>query len=67
MVDLVLVHELCHLRAAGHGAAFRREVRLTLPDADALERWFADEEPHLWRGAVRPRGAPAGPGRSLTR
>ncbi|MFJ2115167.1 MULTISPECIES: hypothetical protein [unclassified Streptomyces] len=58
---------MCHLRAAGHGAAFRREVRLTLPDADALERWFADEPPHLWRGAVRPRGAPAGPGRSLTR
>ncbi|CAM5685185.1 M48 family metallopeptidase [Streptomyces microflavus] len=55
LVDLVLVHELCHLRVAGHGAAFRRQMRLALPGADALERWFADEEPHLWRGAVRPR------------
>ncbi|MFE2598156.1 M48 family metallopeptidase [Streptomyces sp. NPDC059396] len=53
LVDLVLVHELCHARAAGHGAAFRREVRLVLPDADERERWFADEEPNLWRGAIR--------------
>ncbi|MFE9883596.1 M48 family metallopeptidase [Streptomyces scopuliridis] len=53
LVDLVLVHELCHARVPGHGAAFRREVRLALPDADARERWFADEEPRLWRGAVR--------------
>ncbi|MCF3166281.1 DUF45 domain-containing protein [Streptomyces violaceoruber] len=55
LVDLVLVHELCHLRVAGHGAAFRREVRLALPGADELERWFAEEEPRLWRGAVRSR------------
>ncbi|MFF2184063.1 M48 family metallopeptidase [Streptomyces sp. NPDC058155] len=53
LVDLVLVHELCHVRAAGHGAAFRREVRLALADAEERERWFADEEPQLWRGAVR--------------
>lgn len=53
LVDLVLVHELCHLRAAGHGAAFRREVRLVLPDADAREKRFAKVEPELWRGAVR--------------
>ncbi|MDK0522411.1 YgjP-like metallopeptidase domain-containing protein [Streptomyces sp. ML-6] len=53
LVDLVLVHELCHLRAAGHGAAFRREVRLVLPDADAREKQFAEVEPELWRGAVR--------------
>ncbi|MFD7970048.1 M48 family metallopeptidase [Streptomyces clavifer] len=53
LVDLVLVHELCHLRAAGHGAAFRREVRLVLPDADAREELFAKAEPGLWRGATR--------------
>ncbi|MDX3683132.1 DUF45 domain-containing protein [Streptomyces sp. AK04-4c] len=53
LVDLVLVHELCHLRAAGHGAAFRREVRLVLPDADAREEIFARVEPGLWRGAIR--------------
>jgi predicted metal-dependent hydrolase len=53
LVDLVLIHELCHLRVPGHGAAFRREVRLALPDADERERWFAQEEHHLWRGASR--------------
>ncbi|MGW1319420.1 M48 family metallopeptidase [Streptomyces sp. NPDC002426] len=53
LVDLVLVHELCHLRAAGHGAAFRREVRRVLPDADAREELFARAEPGLWRGAIR--------------
>jgi predicted metal-dependent hydrolase len=53
LVDLVLVHELCHQRAAGHGAAFRRQVRLALSDADERERWFAEQEPQLWRGAVR--------------
>ncbi len=53
LVDLVLVHELCHLREPGHGPAFRREVRLALPGADERERWFAEEEPQLWRGAVQ--------------
>ncbi|MEU1826146.1 YgjP-like metallopeptidase domain-containing protein [Streptomyces abikoensis] len=53
LVDLVLVHELCHLRVPGHGTAFWREVRLALPDADTRMRWFAEAEPRLWRGAVR--------------
>ncbi|MEU2868460.1 YgjP-like metallopeptidase domain-containing protein [Streptomyces olivoreticuli] len=53
MAALVLVHELCHLRVPGHGAAFWREVRLALADADRHARWFAEEEPRLWRGAVR--------------
>lgn len=52
LVDLVLIHELCHLKHPGHGAAFRRAVRLALPDADTRERQFAREEPQLWRGAV---------------
>ncbi|MFC5669509.1 M48 family metallopeptidase [Streptomyces incanus] len=53
LVDLVLVHELCHLRAPGHGAAFRGLLRRTRPDADERERRFAEQEPQLWRGAVR--------------
>ncbi|MEU2388105.1 SprT family zinc-dependent metalloprotease [Streptomyces sp. NPDC012461] len=53
LVDLVLVHELCHLRIPGHGAAFRGLVRRTLPDADERERRFVEQEPGLWRGAVR--------------
>lgn len=52
LVDLVLIHELCHLKHPGHGAAFRGAVRLALPDADVRERRFAQEEPRLWRGAV---------------
>lgn len=53
LIDLVLAHELVHLDVPGHGAAFRRRVRLALPDAEERERWFAAEEPQLWRGAVR--------------
>ena len=69
LVDLVLIHELCHLKHSGHGAAFRRAVRLALPDADLRERQFAQEEPRLWRGAVSsarhvPTTTPAAPGRA---
>ncbi|MCX4964967.1 M48 family metallopeptidase [Streptomyces sp. NBC_00654] len=53
LVDLVLVHELCHARVAGHGAAFRRQVRRVLPDAETRERQFAEADPELWRGAIR--------------
>ncbi|MEU9452577.1 SprT family zinc-dependent metalloprotease [Streptomyces sp. NPDC048277] len=53
LVDLVLVHELCHLRVSGHGAEFRGCLRRALPDADERERRFAEEEPELWRGRVR--------------
>ncbi|WP_281247717.1 YgjP-like metallopeptidase domain-containing protein [Streptomyces colonosanans] len=52
-MDLVLVRELCHLRAPGHGPEFRGILRRVLPDADERERRFAAEEPRLWRGAVR--------------
>lgn len=53
LVDLVLVHELCHLHAPGHGVAFRRQLRLVFPDVDAREKLFDDAEPALWRGAIR--------------
>lgn len=53
LIDLVLVHELVHLEVRGHGAEFRRRVRLALPDAEERERRFGAEEPLLWRGAVR--------------
>jgi predicted metal-dependent hydrolase len=52
LIDLVLVHELVHLEVPGHGAEFRRRVRLALPDADERERRFEAEDPLLWRGAV---------------
>lgn len=53
LVDFVLVHELVHLRVPGHGAEFRRRLRLAIPDVDDRAQWFAAEEPRLWRGAVR--------------
>ncbi|MFB8756232.1 M48 family metallopeptidase [Streptomyces nigra] len=52
LVDLVLVHELCHLRVRGHSEAFHRLLRRTLPDAEVRKRVLAETEPDLWRGAV---------------
>ncbi|MDJ0379491.1 SprT family zinc-dependent metalloprotease [Streptomyces sp. G-G2] len=53
LIEFVLVHELCHMREPGHGPAFRCEMGLALPDYEAREAWFTEEEPFLWRGAVR--------------
>lgn len=52
LVDLVLVHELTHMKVSAHGAAFRRRMRMVLGDLETLERRFAETEPTLWRGAV---------------
>ncbi|MGA4839458.1 M48 family metallopeptidase [Streptomyces sp. G45] len=52
LLDLVLVHELAHLKVSGHGVAFRRAMRAVLPDIEALERRFGEVEASLWRGAV---------------
>ncbi|MFD8987604.1 M48 family metallopeptidase [Streptomyces goshikiensis] len=53
LVDFVLIHELCHVKEPGHGPGFRREMSLALSDYERREAWFEQEEPFLWRGAVR--------------
>ncbi|GGZ59018.1 hypothetical protein GCM10010371_18210 [Streptomyces subrutilus] len=53
LIDFVLVHELCHMKIPGHGPAFRREMELALPGYHRREKVFEQEEPFLWRGAVR--------------
>ncbi|SFD15906.1 M48 family metallopeptidase [Streptomyces aidingensis] len=52
LIDYVLVHELTHLKVPGHGAVFRRHLRLAMPDADTRAAEFVMREPSLWRGAV---------------
>ncbi|MET9850745.1 M48 family metallopeptidase [Streptomyces ossamyceticus] len=52
LIDLVLVHELTHLRTSGHGARFRHAMRAVLTDFDNLERRFTEAERELWRGEV---------------
>lgn len=52
LIDLVLTHELTHLKVAGHGVTFRRAMRTVLTDLDDLERRFAEAEPELWRGVL---------------
>ena len=52
LIDLVLAHELTHLRTAGHGARFRQSMRALLIDLPERERHFAEVEKDLWRGAV---------------
>lgn len=52
LVDLVLVHELTHLKVSAHSAAFRHRMRMVLADLESLERRFAEAEPTLWKGAV---------------
>ncbi|MFI1071895.1 M48 family metallopeptidase [Streptomyces puniciscabiei] len=52
LIDLVLVHELTHLRTTGHGARFRHMMAALLTDLHGLERRFAEAERDLWRGSV---------------
>ncbi|MFI1729958.1 M48 family metallopeptidase [Streptomyces acidicola] len=52
LIDLVLVHELTHMRTTGHGTRFRNAMRAVLTDFDDLERRFTAAERDLWRGAV---------------
>ena len=47
VLDYVVVHELAHLRHFGHGPAFWRVVRETVPEADAARRWLRLHEGEL--------------------
>ena len=38
LIDYVLCHELCHLRAMNHGPAFHALLKRLLPDAEAREK-----------------------------
>lgn len=49
LIDYVLCHELCHLRAMNHGAGFHALLRTLLPDAAKRERLI-----HIW-GLEHPR------------
>ena len=48
LIDYVIFHELCHLRAMNHGKAFHTLLRLLLPDKKNREesiRIWALEHP----------------------
>jgi len=40
----VVVHELCHLRRLGHGAAFWALLREAMPEADDARRWLRENQ-----------------------
>lgn len=49
ILDYVVVHELAHLRWAGHGARFWALVHRHAPSADHYRRWLRHNEPRLRR------------------
>lgn len=49
LIDYVLCHELCHLRAMNHGTGFHALLRTLLPDAGEREKLI-----HIW-GLEHPR------------
>lgn len=59
----VVVHELCHVRHANHGPAFRRSLAAALPEWRESERWLLQHghELHRFRPGDLPvlRGRPA--------
>ena len=42
VLDYVVVHELAHLKASGHGRAFWRIVERHFPDARGARKWLRD-------------------------
>jgi predicted metal-dependent hydrolase len=51
VLDYVVVHELAHLRATGHGRAFWRLVDGYFPDSAAARRWLRENQ-HAMRHAL---------------
>lgn len=47
VLDYVVVHELAHLRAFGHGPRFWALVRSWVPDADRHRRWLKEHDLEL--------------------
>ncbi|WP_051194059.1 M48 family metallopeptidase [Nocardia jiangxiensis] len=53
LVELVLAHELTHLRVNAHSAAFWRELSKLVPDFVSRERRLAQLGSTAWLGAIR--------------
>ncbi|MFF0244341.1 M48 family metallopeptidase [Streptosporangium sandarakinum] len=53
LIELVLAHELTHLRTARHSVAFKEQLTMLVPGLESLERQLAAEEKAAWRGHVR--------------
>jgi predicted metal-dependent hydrolase len=52
LIELVMAHELTHLRVNKHSADFRRELRKLVPELSLKERLLADVGPSVWLGVV---------------
>ena len=61
VIDYVVVHELAHLKVAGHNPRFWGQVAKVLPDYAARRRWLNREGAPflLWRAVAHgPSGQP---------
>ncbi|MGW1045175.1 M48 family metallopeptidase [Streptomyces sp. NPDC002547] len=56
LIELILAHELTHLRLGRHSALFRQELRKLVPELSVRERWLADVGSEVWLGATRQLG-----------
>jgi predicted metal-dependent hydrolase len=50
ILDYVVVHELAHVRVAGHGRGFWQLVNRHFPESAAARRWLRDHQPDLRHG-----------------
>jgi predicted metal-dependent hydrolase len=53
LIELVLAHELTHLKTARHSPAFREQLAMLVPGLEALERQLTVEGQAAWLGHVR--------------